>query len=1127
MKLLETYRDVRLPDFIIRQLIVALACAALYQVCVVHFSTNVLLAGFFPVSGLAIAAILINKKYYLIGIFAGIGISQLYFSHAPLLIAAFTTSGGAAEAFAGAWLLNNYKKFNPCLEDPHSFLYLALMSMIIPAVSTLFLVITLSAHQGVTGPEFVALINQYWIGDSVIITLFTPLVLVWRTPPQNIKRTAVALEFVAIILLSFVVGQIIFYDWFSDTFGNVNRGYWMFVVVLVAAIRTGRHGVVAILLLTAIQALSGASAGKGFFRDDIHSTHLVNLWTYIAALTLVGMIFAIILKNRTKNLEKLRKSEAQLLETQHLAGIASWTWDIQSNKHWWSKEIYEFYGHDPALGPAVYPEVQKYFTPDSWAILTQQVADCVQTGKSYECDAEVVRPDGSHRWIIARGEATLNDGGKVCGLHGTVQDITVRKLAQLQLANSEANFRALFENSPNAMVAIDPASGHIIQTNANADTLWGYDRDELLSLSMTDITHPDDVMSSRFRVDEFVRSSSVNYLRFEKRYRRKDGSYFWAEVSIAAVRDESERPLYTIASIVNISERKQIEQELCQLSLAVEQSPESIVITGLDARIEYVNTSSIMKSGYSRDELIGQNTRLFKSERTPVSTFESLWSTLKRGEVWEGEFINRNKNGTDYIEHAIVSPIRQTDGCITHYVAIKEDITEKVRSKKQIHRLAYFDEITELPNFAMLREHISQSILKSKQSGAFSALLTLNIDRFKMVNDANGQSLSNVLLKSLGERLVRILHTTDVVSRTSGDEFCILFPELELSLRLAAHLVMQISQKIHACMRMPFEIGGKEIILTACHGIALFAGNETDNPYEVLRRAETALHHAKHHGCGQTVFFEDSLEYMVKQRFAIEGDLRQAINQNELMVYLQSQVNDQGQIMGAEALVRWLHPRQGIISPAQFIPIAEETNLIIDIDNWVLGEVCRSIAEDKISRLPVRFAVNISARHFSQADFVQQIKETLRSTGANPYMLTLEITEGVVIGNIDEVIEKIGELSAIGVHFSMDDFGTGYSSLSYLKRLPIHELKIDKSFIQEVTCNSNDAALVEVILSVASHLKLKVVAEGVETLDQAAFLQKRAQVLHQGYLYSKPEPMADWLAKLVSVNSFPDGATTT
>ena len=891
----------------------------------------------------------------------------------------------------------------------------------------------------------------------------------------------------------------------------------MFLLILVAAIRIGRHGVILILLLTTIQSLGGAASGKGAFANDVQTTHLSNLWSYLVTLTLVGMISAIILKSRAINEAKLRKNEQLLLETQKLAKIARWHWDIGLDVHSWSPEIYELYERDPSLDPLRPPEVKPYFTCESWAQLTAMMEACRQAGVSYECDAEIIRSDGRHRWITVRGEAARDDSGKITALFGTVQDITARKLTQLKISASEANFRSLFEHSPTAMLAIDSSSGRILQANENAVRMWGYSVEEFLSLTIHEVTFPDDVPASQIRLAEFSRGDLKDNTRFEKRYLKKDGSFFWAEASVAVFRNEAGEPLYNIGSVIDITERKQIEMQLCQLSKTVEQSPESIVITGTNAIIEYVNESYLRKSGYERHELLGQNSRILQSGKTPRSTYESMWDALHKGQVWEGEFINRNKQGGEYTEHAIISPIRQADGSITHYVAVKEDITEKITSKNQLHRLAYFDGVTDLPNFVMMQEHINQSLTQARHNNTYGGVITFNIDRFKTINDANGQNESNLLLKAVGERLVQALYGSDVVSRMSGDEFCILLPELANTLQSAALLAMHISQKIHQSMRQSFHINGKEYFLTACHGIALFGGGDEDNPHEIVRRANTALHHAKLRGCEQSVFFESSLEQIVQQRFTIESELRFALLENEFRIYLQSQVDAGGNIRGAEALIRWQHPRQGLISPVHFIPIAEETNLIIDIDNWVLTEVCRQLI--KIRDTSIRISVNISARNFNQSDFVARVSEILALTDANPEQLTLEITEGVVIGNIDEVIVKMLELSALGVHFSMDDFGTGYSSLSYLKRLPIHELKIDKSFIQELTSDSNDAALVDVILAVTRHLNLRVVAEGVETAEQAAFLNQRAPVLHQGYLYSRPELAEDWINKLPVLQS--------
>jgi diguanylate cyclase (GGDEF)-like protein/PAS domain S-box-containing protein len=559
--------------------------------------------------------------------------------------------------------------------------------------------------------------------------------------------------------------------------------------------------------------------------------------------------------------------------------------------------------------------------------------------------------------------------------------------------------------------------------------------------------------------------------------------------------------------------RQAAETKLRKLVQAVEQNPEIILVTDLDANIEYVNESFVRSTGYSRNEVIGQNPRILGSGKTPKDTYEALWEYLRDGKTWHGEFFNRRKDGSEFIEHAIISPIRQ-GGRITHYVSVLKDITEKKQAEEQIYRLAFYDTLTGLPNRALLLERAAQTLVMTHRAGHHSALISFNIDRFKTVNDAGGQALGDALLKAVGERLTRILREGDVVARISGDEFGILLTDLAPQQQAAAHLTLLVSEKIHTSLHEPFRLGDKRITLTTCLGIAIFPGSELDSPLDILRRANTALHHSKTRGSGQTAFFEDGLDEMAKQRFTVERELYQAIGSGELRVFLQAQVDAAGKVVGAEALVRWQHPQHGLVPPNAFIPIAEESNLIVEIGSWVFTEVCQLLARDEMAAGQIRIAVNISPRHFRQSDFVDQIKHGLARAGADPGQLTLEITEGMVIDNINDVIAKMTELSALGIRFSMDDFGTGYSSLSYLKRMPIHELKIDRTFIQDMTKDANDASLVEAILSVAGHMRLKVVAEGVETAEQAEFLNQRAQVIHQGYLFGKPEPAEAWLAKV-------------
>ncbi len=564
----------------------------------------------------------------------------------------------------------------------------------------------------------------------------------------------------------------------------------------------------------------------------------------------------------------------------------------------------------------------------------------------------------------------------------------------------------------------------------------------------------------------------------------------------------------------DITERQRASAQIRKLSLAVEQSPESIVITDLAARIEYVNQAFVTSTGYSREEAFGNNPRMLQSGKTPAATYQNLWATLRRGEVWRGELINRRKDGSEYIEFAIISPVREQDRHISHYLAIEQDITERRQAEARLHHLAFFDALTGLPNRSLLLDRLAQRLAAAlRQPQDMGALLLLNIDRFKLVNNARGNLLGDALLRAVGHRLRGLTRASDTVARMAADEFAVLLPKIGHGDELVGLHALLVAEKLHAALLMPFECEGETFTVSVSIGITLLPASANDTPGNVLRRADTALHRARAAGGNQNAFFEAGMDESTTRSFQIESGLREAIFSQELRLYLQPQVSAQGAVVGAEALLRWQHPRLGLVSPGVFIPVAEESNLIVDLGVWVMIEACRILARTRVARSSLRLSVNVSPRHFRQNHFVHWLKELLISTGADPAHLTLEITEGLFIDNLDEVVAKMSELTALGIHFSIDDFGTGYSSLAYLKRLPIQELKIDKAFVRDAPTDPDDAALVEIILAVATHLRLRVVAEGVETEAQAAFLNARAEVIHQGYLYGKPEPAEIWLAR--------------
>ncbi len=562
-----------------------------------------------------------------------------------------------------------------------------------------------------------------------------------------------------------------------------------------------------------------------------------------------------------------------------------------------------------------------------------------------------------------------------------------------------------------------------------------------------------------------------------------------------------------------IARRHQAEDRLLTLSQAIEQSPESIFVTNADGRIEYVNAAFVRDTGYQPQEVTGRNPRLLKSGRTPKATYRSLWKALLAGDSWEGELYNRRKDGSECIVRSIISPVRDAAGEISHYVAINQDVTEKKQAEERIRYLAYYDPLTGLPNRTLLMERLNHALVQPRGAANKGALLLVNIDRFKTVNEARGHLLGDALLRAIGERLGHLLHDDDTVARLASDEFAVLVRELAGSDDRAAARVKRIAERMLEALREPVDIDHEDIYVTASLGVTLFPESAQENAGAILRRADTALHQAKAGGGNRSAFFETGMSHWAEQRFQIERELRQAVTNEELRLFIQPQVDARGRLAGAEALVRWQHPQRGLVPPGVFIPVAEESDLIIDVGGWVLSEALKLMARGDMAGHPFHLAVNLSPRQFRVSGFIPWLQDLLESTGADPSHLTLEVTEGLVIQNINEVIARMNEIAALGVHFSIDDFGTGYSSLSYLKRLPVHELKIDRSFIQDAPVDEGDAALVETILAVAEHMHLRVVAEGVETEAQAAFLNARADVIHQGYLYGKPEPAEAWFER--------------
>lgn len=433
-----------------------------------------------------------------------------------------------------------------------------------------------------------------------------------------------------------------------------------------------------------------------------------------------------------------------------------------------------------------------------------------------------------------------------------------------------------------------------------------------------------------------------------------------------------------------------------------------------------------------------------------------------------------------------------------------QDVSAHMEAEARIHRLAYYDALTGLPNRALLADRLAQTLAAGRRQQRKETLILLNIDRFKNINDARGMALGDRLLQALAQRLGGLTREGDTLARLSGDEFALLLPDMALHPSQGGRQALAVAEKIHAALRNSFAIAGEEVLVTASLGITMFPETGDETPEVVLRRADTALHRAKDAGGNRSAFFETGMGEAAQQRFAIEGELRRGIAAGELRLYLQAQVDARGRLAGAEVLVRWQHPERGLLPPGVFIPIAEESDLIVDLGVWVMTESCRLLAREDMAGNGLHLSVNLSPRHFRQPGFVAWVRELLAATGADPTRLTLEVTEGLVIDNIGDVVSKMSELATLGIHFSVDDFGTGYSSLAQLLRMPVSLLKIDREFIAGLGTRRESRIVTSTVVGMGKSLGLKLVAEGVETAAQLAQLRQFGCDYIQGYFFHRP-----------------------
>lgn len=549
---------------------------------------------------------------------------------------------------------------------------------------------------------------------------------------------------------------------------------------------------------------------------------------------------------------------------------------------------------------------------------------------------------------------------------------------------------------------------------------------------------------------------------------------------------------------------KQAEEKQLIAAIAFE-SQEGMMITDASGIILHVNKSFTETTGYTIEEVKGKTAALLKSGRHNIDFYHDMWETINRTGGWQGEIWDRRKNGEEYPKLLTISAIKNKEGVTTHYLGTHFDITERKAAEEKIKNLAFFDQLTGLPNRILLLDRLRQAMSASSRNGRYGVLMQLNLDNFALVNVTQGPDIGDMLLSQVAQRLTRCTHECDTVARINGDEFVVMLTGLSTNEIDAAKISEEVASKILALLSVPYQLGDETYRSTGSIGVTLFRGHLATIA-DLIKQADLAMHKAKEAGRNACRFFDPQMESLVIERAALEKDLHQAIVEKQFLLHYQPQVGDDGHLTGAEALVRWEHPQRGMVSPADFIPMAEETGLILPLGKWIMETACAQLvlwaSHPKMKHLTL--AVNVSARQFHHASFADQVLAILQSTGVDPQRLKLELTEGMMVEDIEDVIEKMLVLKTRGIAFSLDDFGTGFSSLTYLKRLPLDQLKIDQSFVRNVLTDANDAGITRAVVALAQSLGLDVIAEGVETEAQRNFLAEIGCRAYQGYLFSRP-----------------------
>ncbi|MGF6275630.1 diguanylate cyclase (GGDEF)-like protein/PAS domain S-box-containing protein [Massilia sp. UYP11] len=768
-------------------------------------------------------------------------------------------------------------------------------------------------------------------------------------------------------------------------------------------------------------------------------------------------------------------------------------------------------------------------TTEDWAAIVhpedrrayyRTVRDAARSGAAYEMEYRIIDAHGIERWVQEHGQpqGALDPalhGPEGVRVDGIISDISERRHDEMRIEALLAEQGAILDNVMFGVLFV--RQRRIVSSNRRCEALFGYGEGEMVGQS-TAILYPNREDYERTSVEQYPLLEKSMDLGEERQLRHRDGSLFWCLMSGCALKPNraNEGSIWVFA---DITERKLAEEKLRLSANVLEHIADGVMVLDVHGRIVATNPAFTRITGYAEQEALGRTSSLSAhggsatesaaGTRNDPALYQEIWRELGASGFWRGEIWDTRKGGEAYLEALTVSAVRDDDGATTHYVCVFSDITGARESQIQLDHLAHHDPLTALPNRLLYHDRLRHAMARAERGGEQLAVMFIDLDRFKNVNDTLGHHVGDELLKQAAQALSRCLREGDTLARLGGDEFIVLLEDVD-----GEHGATRVADKLMAMFEQPFDVSGHELFVTGSIGISLYPQDGCDM-HILIRNADVAMYQAKARGRNGYRFYAPAMSGDGAVRLRMEALLRRAVEKHEIYLAYQPQVEiDSGRLVGVEALLRWNSPELGQVAPSSFIPLAEDTGFIGQLGQWVLQEACRQMVAWEAQGLSVpKIAVNLSVRQFERGGMAAAVAAVLGDAGLAPERLQLEVTESAIM-NTGDALQYVNDLHAIGVCLAIDDFGTGYSSLAYLKQLPVQTLKIDRSFIKDIPQDPDDGAIAIAIIQLGKSMNLSVIAEGVEREEQGAFLLAHGCNLAQGYLYGKPlahdEILARW-----------------